>query len=390
MALIITCRKCNRRLPEGYVKCSCGSSRFFFIVDYRPAGYTGKRIREPLPPTTASISDAWEIERLMRKIAREKVKPPLPSGQTVDELFPEYLEWYKLHRAASSYRDVVLINRAHYSRLLGGRLVSALSEDDYDYYQKMRALENVKNRTINKELEYFGGFVTWCRRKKKISVPSFSYEKLPYKKPIPIILSFAEVVSFLKAAQSEPIYYTLALCLYSLSLRFTEAITLKLENFDFGNQSVKVRQKGGSEKVLPLNNTLIKAVRSLIKEYNLTKGDYLFANPRTGRPLVRVQRAFARIAARAKISKKVTPHLFRHTFATHMLGQGVDIRVIQKFLGHAQVTTTEIYTHVVMANLRTASNKVLDKMALEKALSTKNNVKLITCPQGKRLTRRNH
>lgn len=391
MALIINCKICDGRLPAGAAKCpKCGGTRFSFIVDYWPQGRYGKRIREPLPAATASIADAWEIERLMRQMARDKIKPPVPSGNTVDELFDDYLKWYKLHRAPTTYKDIVLIHRAHLSRLLGGNKVSLIGTEQFDYYQKMRALENVTNRTINKELHYISGFLKWCRQHKKIAVAPFTYEKLPYKRPTPIVLTHAEIIKILQAAQDNPLYYTLILCLYSLGLRVSEACNLKLSNIDFGSQSVKMIQKGGTEKTLPLNNLLIKALRTLIRNNRLKDNDYLFLNPMTGAPIGNPRKAIARIARSAGIRKNVHPHIFRHTWATHLLGQGVDIRVIQKFLGHSQLSTTEIYTHVVLGNLRTASNAVLDRMRDLQGVSAKNKVKSVICLQPKHVNTRNH
>jgi site-specific recombinase XerD len=237
--------------------------------------------------------------------------------------------------------------------------------------KKPHSEASVANRTINKELNYFSGFLKWCRRHKKIDLAPIFFEKLPYKRPRPDILSIDEVLRIIKAAT--PLYKAFILCLYLLGLRFSEARWLTLRHFDFEGKSVKVTQKGGSEKMLPVDDMLIDA----IKDLNITDPDqYIFLNPQMvtlanpkGAPVGDIRSALERFCKVAKVDKKVHPHTFRHSWATHMLGEGVNLRVIQRYLGHAQVSTTEIYTHVMMDHLRTASNTVL--LQVNKGVSQK-------------------
>lgn len=384
MAIIIKCRKCKQRLPNDTDPCqTCGSNERLFILDRMQNGRYSKRLRTYLPENIATLEDARAIDALRVVIKKKKVKrEPLPNAATVDDLFPKYLDWYAEHRSPTTVTSLRVIYKAHISRILGKEQVMVIDTDHFDLYQTTRSNEvvpltkrPVKNRTINKELDHFSGFLKWCRRHKKINIQRVYYEKLSAPRPKPEILSIGEVIKILNAA--DPFYYALILCLYTLGLRFSEANALTPRHFDFEARTVKVTQKGGEEKVLPVDDLLIKALKTL----KVTDQDaYYFLNPDTvtpenprGRPVMDIRKALDRFCAKVEITKKVRPHMFRHSWATHMLADNINIRLIQKYLGHAAVTTTEIYTHVMTDNLRDASGPIIRqiKTATRKRVNVK-------------------
>ena len=393
MALIVKCRKCKKRIPKSEAACFfCGGSDFRFIIDYRPFGRYGGRRHLTLPDDLHTAEEARESERSFNsaRIAKRTVSRSASSMSTVADLLPDYMKWYKLHRATSTCRDVNFCWKASLEPLLGHYPVREISGEHFSLYQqsrkaglpiqgktrKCRLGRFASNRTINKELDYFKGFLRWCRREKKIEIEAIQYDVLPYHRPIPIVLSVGELEAILKAAEAEPIYRTFFLCLYSLGLRFSEARFLRAADFDFANRSVRVRQKGGTWKILPLDDEIIAAVKALVEENiqnNEQSGaivaenqlpaegkveDYLFVNPQTGKPIGDIRGAIVRICKAAGVKKKVTPHLFRHSVATVMMGAGVNLRTIQEYLGHAQSTTTEFYTHVALGHLRSAQGLI--------------------------------
>jgi integrase/recombinase XerD len=218
----------------------------------------------------------------------------------------------------------------------------------------------VSNATVNKELHNFSGFVTWCRREKKIPVARVEYKRLPCSRPLPIVLSPEEIVRILAAAEEEPFYHALILCLYTLGLRIKEARFLKVEDFDFANRSVRALQKGGTQKILPVNEKLTEAVKKLIELRGIKQGDYVFSFFE-GKPFRKMPRALNRICKRAGIEKNVYPHLLRHSFATNLLEKGVNLRTIQELLGHKQIATTMFYTHVSIDHMRAAQDLLSTK-----------------------------
>jgi len=151
-----------------------------------------------------------------------------------------------------------------------------------------------------------------------------------------------------------------------------EAAGLKWEDVDFDNRAVRTRQKGGTFKILPMTEPLVTALTG-IKPQKLAPGDHIFISRRTGRPIVNIRKAIENACEAAGIVKHVNPHLFRHSFATHLLGNGINLRTIQTMLGHADIDTTEWYTHVAMDHLREAGDAIENGLSKKKqSVSTGN------------------
>ena len=148
-------------------------------------------------------------------------------------------------------------------------------------------------------------------------------------------------------------------CLYSCGLRVSELTTLKISDLLFREGIIKVIGKGNQQRIVPLSSDLKKYLKNYINlirvKQNITKKytDILFLN-RNGRQLSRVMifTIVKKFVKSAGINKKVSPHTFRHSFATHLVEGGADLRVVQEMLGHVNITTTEIYTHLNKEYLR--------------------------------------
>ena len=141
--------------------------------------------------------------------------------------------------------------------------------------------------------------------------------------------------------------------MYGCGLRVSEAVSLKLSHLFFDEGFIKVLGKGSKERYVPIGNMARKMITLYVegarKKVKVKKGeeDYLFLN-RRGRHLSRemVFMLVKKWAAEAGIEKSISPHTFRHSFATHLVEGGADLRAVQQMLGHESITTTEIYTHL--------------------------------------------
>ena len=134
--------------------------------------------------------------------------------------------------------------------------------------------------------------------------------------------------------------------LYATGLRVAECCGLDLDDVDRRRGAVRVMGKGGKERVVPVGDAALEALDAWLSVRGEERGA-LFTNSRGGRLGTRsVHRIVKRRARAAGIDRRVTPHTLRHTFATHMLGEGADLRLIQELLGHSRLTTTQRYTHV--------------------------------------------
>ena len=148
--------------------------------------------------------------------------------------------------------------------------------------------------------------------------------------------------------------------MYGCGLRVSELVTLRLSNLFFDDGFVKVVGKGNKERLIPIGSTAMKMVNLYVngkrKELKIKKGeeDYVFLN-RRGAHLTRemVFMLVKKWVKDAGIEKTVSPHTFRHSFATHLIEGGADLRAVQEMLGHESITTTEIYTHLDQDYLRT-------------------------------------
>jgi len=166
---------------------------------------------------------------------------------------------------------------------------------------------------------------------------------------LPRVLDMVEVVALLGALLS-PLYRIVAIVMYATGLRITEAILLQVGDIDAARGVIRVRGKGGKTREVKLGPKLLDALRTYWRVARPPL-PYLFVSPTTGKPVraEAVRTAIRRARVDAGLKKHVTPHMLRHSFATHLLEAGTDVRVIQHLLGHASVATTQGYTRVSTA-----------------------------------------
>lgn len=170
---------------------------------------------------------------------------------------------------------------------------------------------------------------------------------------LPEVLSAGEVARVLARARN-PKHRALLMLLYSAGLRVGEVVRLRASDLDVERGLVRVRRgKGGKDRYTLLAKRAVEAVRVYLDAFP-TEG-WLFPGARPERHLTArsVQRVVKRAAAAAGLAKEVTTHTLRHSFATHLLEGGTNLRIIQELLGHSSARTTQIYTHVAMSSLET-------------------------------------
>ena len=149
--------------------------------------------------------------------------------------------------------------------------------------------------------------------------------------------------------------------LYSSGLRISELADIKLDNFNFDMNFMRVRGKGSKERIVPFGTPfkeIIKAYLPLRQKYAKSGGNNLFIAEK-GHPLTRqaLWKIIKKAAVLSGVDKNITPHMLRHTFATHLLEGGADLRSIQQMLGHSSISTTEIYTHTDISHLKEQHTK---------------------------------
>jgi site-specific recombinase XerD len=200
---------------------------------------------------------------------------------------------------------------------------------------------------------------------KRVLKVGWDIRQIPYQKRIrrvPAVLSGSEVLRLLDAAFSILERAMLA-TIYAGGLRLGEARRLKIADIDRDRKVIRIeKSKGGMDRYVMLSEEL----RTILREYYVAFRPkvFLFENPRTGKPFddSTFQKAFHRARRKAGITKPVTVHSLRHSFATHLLENGTDLRRIQALLGHKSVKTTQIYTHVA-GNYLSTTQSPLDTLS---------------------------
>jgi integrase/recombinase XerD len=193
--------------------------------------------------------------------------------------------------------------------------------------------------------------------------PTILLEAPKLRRKLPDVLSFNEIEAIIgeidRSTPEGTRNMAILETLYSCGLRVTEAVNLKISQLYFDVGFVRVIGKGDKERLVPIGSSAIKFIniyRNTIRSHqSIAKGeeDILFLN-RRGKRLSRVMifMIIKDLAAKAGINKNISPHTFRHSFATHLVEGGADLRAVQEMLGHESITTTEIYTHLDREYLR--------------------------------------
>lgn len=255
--------------------------------------------------------------------------------------------------------------------------VSSYIEDIYKYLEymennKIKTALNIEYQDITNYLKYLdnNNYKTSSIIRKIVSIKLFhKYLSEEYKikdvsskiinprlrRKLPNILTIEEVDNLLDIKLNTPFDYrnkAMLELMYSSGLRVSELVDLKLNNIDLDNGYVICLGKGKKERIIPIGEIAIEYLKKYINEYrnSMKKGYYtenVFLNNH-GKNITR-QGFFLiikNIAKEKNIDKNITPHMLRHSFATHLLNNGANLRTIQEMLGHSSITTTQIYTNV--------------------------------------------
>lgn len=198
-------------------------------------------------------------------------------------------------------------------------------------------------------------FYIYLVKDKRIDInPCENIDRPKMKKRLPDVLTMNEVDKLLDISlHTKEDYRDKAILevLYATGIRISELTNLKMQDVDFTNKVIRVFGKGSKERIVPINKYALKYlgmyldIRGSFLKGKLT--DYIFLNSK-GNVISRESFGLElnKIVKKQGLNKRVTPHMLRHSFATHMLNQGADLRSIQELLGHSDISTTTIYTHV--------------------------------------------
>ncbi len=234
------------------------------------------------------------------------------------------------------------------------------SQTIYNYLIYLQTNNKLSKRSINRKISSLRKFFSFLKKEKIIKFnPLEGIEHFKTEKKTPVFLNYDEIIQFLDGEVEEKNLEkklrdnAIVELLYSTGLRVSELVSLNLEDIDFKENIIRVKGKGGKERVVIFGKVAKDKLLKYIKFKGIKKANSpLFLNLKGKRITQRaVQLIIKERAVKLGIQKNITPHVLRHTFATHLLNQGMDIRIIQGLLGHSSLSTTQIYTQVGISKL---------------------------------------
>lgn len=298
----------------------------------------------------------------------------MTSAPTVDDAITRYLDHLVVERGSAANTIASYRRDLHrYRDFLASRAITMMpaiiEEDIREFLIALRrgdpdaGVAGLADSSVARTLVAARGFHKFCAAE-GLTVTDVAHAVSPPKPPrrLPKSLAIDDVLAIIGAAgvgdgPRSLRDRALVELLYSCGARISEVISLDLDDLDLEHRSVILRGKGGKERIVPVGGPAVDAVEAYLVRGRpaLVKKSTpaLFLNIRGGR-LSRQSawQVLVDAAARAGVDKEVSPHTMRHSFATHLLDGGADVRVVQELLGHSSVTTTQVYTLVTVNTMR--------------------------------------
>ena len=276
---------------------------------------------------------------------------------------------YSNNTVESYIRDIVYFLEYENKKIVD------ISKKDIDNYI-LHILPSYNENSVNRVIASIKSFYKYLSIYKGFINVSEDVSSLKRKKALPKYLSIEEVDKLLDIELETPFDYrnkTMLEVLYATGMRASELINLDLNNVDIKNMVINVYGKGSKERIVPLSklatkylDMYINSFRPLLFVKKQKPTDALFLNNH-GNRITRqgLYKMIGGIALKQGIKKEITPHTLRHSFATHLIECGADIRSVQELLGHENVVTTEIYTHLANNYIKTSYNEYFNRSRKE-------------------------
>lgn len=286
------------------------------------------------------------------------------SNQEISDGFSDYL------RIELAYSEHTIKNYEHgISRLIAfcdeeNQLVLDLTLEDLKIFLSDFYDLNYARNSISSIISIIKSFYHYLNVKglKKTDPSQFLY--YPKKeKTLPNFLYYSQIKELLEQVDQSDLAgkrnYCLLIVLYSTGVRVSELVNIKLNDINSSELEIKVLGKGKKERIVPINPIALESIATYVdaREKQKIHNEYLFLNQKGGQLSVRgVRYIIDKEVKKTSILNKVSPHTFRHSFASQLLESGMDIRLVQELLGHESLSSTQIYTHVNRSDLQKALN----------------------------------
>lgn len=232
-------------------------------------------------------------------------------------------------------------------------------EGDIEGYLNKLYDSRIKANSLNRKISSISGYYDFLYINKYVKKNiCFNIDRPKKEKKLPIYLTYGEVERLINNIKEEELLERAIIeMIYACGLRVSEVINIRLKDVHFEEKMIECIGKGNKQRYVPINDIALKCIYNYIKEIRnnlkvMEDSNLLFLSYR-GKRVTRqyVFLLIKKLARRANIKKEISPHTLRHSFATHLLENGANLRVVQEMLGHESITTTEIYTHLNASKL---------------------------------------
>jgi len=274
--------------------------------------------------------------------------------------FLRYLEIEKNYSAHTllNYR----LDLQDFAKFLGQ---AAIEQTDYLSLRKYLAVlkeHNLKSRSVSRKISCLRSFFKFLTREGYLKTnPVLSLSSPKQEKHLPSFLTEEEMTKLVEAprGKDDRSFRDRAILetFYSTGMRISELVGLSLDDVDFIAAVIKAKGKGKKERLLPIGEQALNAIKKYIDQRK-KKSDAVFLNKSGKRISDRgVRNIVSKYIRLASLRQGISPHSLRHSFATHLLNRGADLRSVQELLGHANLSTTQIYTHLTTEKLKSVYDK---------------------------------
>jgi len=272
-------------------------------------------------------------------------------------LIKKFIDFLRIEKGLAENSCLAYANDLNlFSKFLAAGKINSWNKVKPDHiidFLQTRLEKNRASSTISRELISIKVFFRFLTAENIIGLDvSNRVESPKLWKLLPDVLNEYDVEKLLDAPNTKNIVglrdKAMLELLYATGLRASELVSLKIRNLNNETGFVRCFGKGGKERIVPVGSVAIKAIKKYLETRDEIGGnDYLFiTNRKTKMTRINFYERVQLYAKKACINKKIYPHLLRHSFATHLLSHGADLRVVQEMLGHSDISTTQIYTHV--------------------------------------------
>lgn len=274
------------------------------------------------------------------------------------QILAEYLDFLEIEKGLSKNTlEAYRRDLSNFFDFCNDIDISKIQRTQINSYVRNLHEKKYSPTSIMRKIASLRGFFKWaCANEKIKSNPTLTLEQPKIPQKLPKVMTAEEINSILNQDLSK-LHRVIIELLYGCGLRVSELVNLKINDFDLNGKYLECTGKGSKDRIVPLGKKAISAIKNYLpeREYNLQKynlqSKQLLINEK-GKQVTR-QEVYTFIHEQGKkLHKAISPHTLRHTFATHLLENGADLRVVQELLGHSDVSTTQLYTHISKKRLK--------------------------------------